>query len=67
MEVGDWMKIETYRTHYDPHHEFRMEARDAARKMWIVYSELVRAGFREDQSLALLLKLIAVEEWRRSK
>ena len=44
------------------HNESRMEARSLARELWIIYSELVRAGFREDQSLALLLKLIAVEE-----
>jgi hypothetical protein len=43
------------------HNESRMEARNIARKLWMIYSELVRAGFREDQSLALLLKLIAVE------
>lgn len=42
--------------------ESTMEARSVARKLWAIYSELVRAGFREDQSLALLLKLIAVEE-----
>jgi hypothetical protein len=46
------------RTH---HNESRMEARSIAGKLWMIYSELVRAGFREDQSLALLLKLIAVE------
>ena len=56
MKVKDWMKIGTY------HNESRMEARRIARELWIIYSELVRAGFREDQSLALLLKLIAVEE-----
>jgi len=50
------MKTGTY------HNESRMEARNIARELWIIYSELVRAGFREDQSLALLLKLIAVEE-----
>ena len=62
MELGDWMKMGTYRIYYDPQqHELRMEARDTARKMWIIYSELVRAGFSEDQSLTLLLKLIAVE------
>ena len=42
--------------------ESTMEARSLARQLWIIYSELVKAGFREDQSLALLLKLIAVEE-----
>ena len=42
------------------HNELKMEARNIARKLWMIYSELVRAGFREDQSLALLLKLIAV-------
>lgn len=62
MEVGDWMKMGTYHTHYDPHHELRMEARGVAREMWVVYSELVRAGFSEDQSLALMLKLIVEEE-----
>ena len=62
MEVGDWIKIGTYHIHYDPHHELRMGARDAARAMWIVYSELVRAGFSEDQSLALLLELTAKEK-----
>ena len=41
--------------------ESTMEARSVARKLWVIYSELIRAGFREDQSLALLLKLIAVE------
>jgi hypothetical protein len=56
MKVEDWMKIGTY------HNESRIEARSIARELWIIYSELVRAGFREDQSLALLLKLIAVEE-----
>ncbi len=56
MEVEDWMKIGTY------HNELRMVARDVARKMWVVYSELVGAGFGEDQSLALLLELIAEEE-----
>ena len=43
------------------HNESTMEARSLARKLWVIYSELIRAGFREDQSLALLLKLIAVE------
>ena len=43
------------------HNESRMEAKSLARKLWIIYSELVKAGFREDQSLALLLKLIPVE------
>ena len=62
MEVGDWMKIGTYRTHYDPHHEFRMEARDAARKMWIFYSEMVGVGFSEDQSLVLMLELMVREK-----
>ena len=61
MEVGDWIKIGTYHTHYDPYYELRMKARDVAREMWIVYSELVRAGFSEDQSLALMLELIAEE------
>jgi hypothetical protein len=56
MEVGDWMKIGTY------HNELRMAAREVARKMWVIYSELVRAGFSEDQSLALLLELIAEGE-----
>ena len=42
------------------HNELKMEARSIARKLWMIYSELVRVGFREDQSLALLLKLIAV-------
>jgi hypothetical protein len=58
MELGDWIKMGTYRIYYDPQHELRTEARDAARKMWIVYSELVRAGFSEDQSLVLLLELM---------
>ena len=49
------------------HNESKTVARSVARELWVIYSELVRAGFREDQSLALLLKLIAVEEWRRSK
>jgi len=62
MEVGDWIKIGTYHTHYDPYHELRMKARGAAREMWVVYSELVRAGFSEDQSLALMLELMAEEE-----
>lgn len=51
------------------HNESRMEARSVAmgarsvaRELWVIYSELVRAGFREDQSLAILLKLIAVGE-----
>lgn len=44
------------------YNESRTAARKMARELWIVYSELVRAGFRKDQSLALLLKLIAVEE-----
>ena len=61
MEVEDRMKIGTYHTHYDPHHELRMGARGVARKMWVVYSELVRAGFSEDQSLALMLELIVEE------
>lgn len=43
------------------HNESTMESRSLARKLWVIYSELVRAGFREDQSLALLLKLIAAE------
>ena len=62
MEVGDWMKIETYHTHYDPYHELRMKARGVAREMWVIYSELVRAGFSEDQSLTLMLELMAEEE-----
>jgi hypothetical protein len=62
MELGDWIKMGTYRIYYDPQHELRMEARDAARKMWIVYSELVRAGFSEDQSLVLLLELMVREK-----
>ena len=62
MEVGDWMKIGTYHTHYDPHHELRMKTRGLAREMWVVYSELVRAGFSEDQSLAIMLELIVKEE-----
>jgi hypothetical protein len=49
------MKTETL------HDESRMEAKGLARKLWVIYSELIKAGFREDQSLALLLKLIAVE------
>ena len=43
------------------HNESKTIARSIARELWIIYSELVKAGFREDQSLALLLKLIAVE------
>jgi hypothetical protein len=43
------------------HNESTMEARGLAKKLWVIYSELIRAGFREDQSLALLLKLIATE------
>lgn len=62
MEVGDWVKIGTYHIHYDPYYELRMRARDVAREMWIVYSELLEAGFSEDQSLTLLLKLIGEEE-----
>lgn len=50
------MKTETH------HNESRTEAKRLARELWVVYSELIEAGFREDQSLALLLKLIALEE-----
>ena len=56
MEVGNWMRIETY------HNELRMAAREVARKMWVIYSELIRAGFSEDQSLVLLLELTAKEK-----
>lgn len=42
--------------------ESRTAARRLARELWVVYSELIEAGFREDQSLALMLKLIALEE-----
>jgi len=42
------------------HNESRTVAESVARELWVIYSELVRVGFREDQSLALLLKLIAV-------
>ena len=62
MELGDWIKMGTYYINYNPQHELRTEARDVARKMWIVYSELVKAGFSEDQSLALLLELIVKEK-----
>jgi hypothetical protein len=67
MEVGDWMKIGTYHIRYNPHHELRMAAREVARKMWVIYSELVRAGFSEDQSLALLLELTAEEKGGENK
>ena len=50
------MKTETH------HNESRTAAKRLARELWIVYSELVKVGFHEDQSLALLLKLIALEE-----
>ena len=50
--IGGWRLMKTG-TH---HNELKMEARSIARKLWMIYSELVRAGFREDQSLALLLK-----------
>ena len=50
------MKTETH------HNEARTAAKRLARELWVVYSELIEAGFREDQSLALLLKLIALEE-----
>jgi len=56
--LGGWRLVKTG-THDN---ESTMEARSVARKLWAIYSELIRAGFREDQSLALLLKLIAVEE-----
>jgi hypothetical protein len=56
--IGGWRLMETG-TH---HNESRMGARSLARELWAIYSELVRAGFREDQSLALLLKLIALGE-----
>ena len=49
------MKIETRRIKNDS------KAERLARELWVVYSELVKVGFREDQSLALLLKLIALE------
>lgn len=62
MEIGDWMEIGTYCADYDPYHELRMKVRGVAREMWVVYSELLRAGFSEDQSLALMLKLIEEEE-----
>jgi hypothetical protein len=62
MEVGDWMTMETYHTHYDPHHELRMEARGVAREMWVVYQEFVDAGFNEEQALALTVNLMVEEE-----
>ena len=55
--IGGWRLMKTGTRH----NELKMEARSIARKLWMIYSELVRVGFREDQSLALLLKLIAVE------
>jgi len=56
--IGGWrlMKTETH------HNEARTAAKRLARELWVVYSELIEAGFREDQSLALLLKLIALGE-----
>jgi len=56
--IGGWrlMKTETHQN------ESRTAAKRLARELWVVYSELVKVGFREDQSLALLLKLIALEE-----
>ena len=50
------MKTETHQN------EARTAAKRLAKEMWVVYSELVKVGFREDQSLALLLKLIALEK-----
>ena len=49
------MKIETHRI------ESTTAAERLARELWVVYSELVKVGFREDQSLALLLKLLEEE------
>ena len=49
------MKTETHQN------ESRTAAERLARELWVVYSELVKVGFREDQSLALLLKLLEEE------
>jgi len=63
MEVGDWMKIGTYHTHYDPElMDLQREIKQAARSLFMVYSEFVTAGFSEGQALSLVKSLIGKEE-----
>jgi len=49
--------IVSFQSHFDPLWELRLEARKAAREMWVVYQEFVDAGFDKEQALTLTLVL----------
>jgi len=48
---------ESFKSHFDPLRELRLEARETARKMWVVYQEFIDAGFNKEQALAVALAL----------
>jgi hypothetical protein len=57
-----WNKSKvSFKIHFDPLWELRLEARKMAREMWVVYQEFVDAGFNEEQALALTVNLTEEE------
>ena len=58
MPPEGWDKSKvSFKSHFDPLGELRLEARKTARMMWVVYQEFVDAGFNEEQALVLTVNL----------
>ena len=59
MPPEGWDKSKvSFQSHSDPLWKLRLEARKAAREMWVVYQEFIDVGFNKEQALAVALALL---------